>query len=129
MCPKDQRVCSGMDSSFFDQLQPRPVLAQQSDTFCLSDDDTDGELDGVPPACPMGTTAQSDYCFIGSQRKVEATQVLQCPFMNQLSDRILGIDVDPPEADCTKTGRIFSTIFGWALGFISFFLRIIFIKK
>lgn len=123
-CPKDQAVCADFPQDAL--TQPYPSFADEGDdsVVCLSDDAKDGEVSGIAPDCPDGSFQLSGYCFPGNHRKVEATQISQCPFMNNIDDYILGTTpVEPNDLDCSALGQAQTDALGLAVSGISSVIR------
>jgi len=120
-CPKDQQLCQ---SSVAGLQQPLPWLAQDNDQLCISGDDRSGALTGILPDCPNDGTPLADYCYPGMSRQVEDTQILQCPFIQQVNPTTLGTDgQEPTVTDCDLFSRASSGLFGWILSVISGIIR------
>ena len=124
-CPKDQSICSNFPAESLTQPYPSFADSGGDAMICLSDDDRDGEVSGIPPECPEGSSRVGDYCYPGGHRKVEETQAAQCPFIAAVDNRILGIkDEDSGVLDCTPGGRLRAGIFSSLLGGTSFLIRL-----
>ena len=124
-CPKDQVICENVPQGVLNQPYPSYAETGDSSAICLSDDDKDGELSGVSPICPEGSVQVGSYCFPGNHRKVEATQIKQCPFMRNIDDYILGITaVEPTDIDCSTLGQAQSGALGVTVGAISSVIRL-----
>ncbi|CAB9501892.1 expressed unknown protein [Seminavis robusta] len=125
MCPKDQSVCTAdndpttnlpYDPDTLGLGNPDTTYPYQNAEFCLSSDDTSGEVSNIPPTCPFGANFIKSDCYEGQQERVEAVQNQTCPAMEVLADFILTFaddaDLSLPACDFGFTAlNTFLTVF------------------